>query len=136
MVTRKKDRRKQRHPDHDTLVIRHTRGAERRRQDRRATKRIEIALWAEQARGKEWVVRHVADLSPLGMRLDHGLPYPVGTRATLKFSLPNDPHRFEIEAEVLANQWNDKRPCSNVRFMDMNRSDARRLLAYIHQSNP
>ena len=133
MAGRAKDRRKNRNPGNDTEIVRESKGTERRVGERRTTGRIEVEMWVEQERDREWALRRSADLSRGGMRLNHGVPYPVGTRATLRFSLPGDTHVFNVQAEVVEAQWEAEGPRSSVRFLSLTDDEQARIAAYVEK---
>jgi len=127
------DRRRKRTIEGETHVVLQAPGVDRRKRERRLDERLEVQIWLEQQRDKEWAVRRVENLSPGGMRLDHGLPYPVGTVAKLSFSLPPDDYVFHIEAEVVASGWAEKGPRSSVRFLNLTGDEQVRILSYLEK---
>ncbi len=99
--------------------------------DRRASRRIALDLWVEQERGKEVCFRHVGDLSTGGVRLDHGLSHPTGTRVRLRFHLPDDHRVIDAAAEVVAASTAQDRHQTSLRFVDLPREDRLRINAFI-----
>ena len=95
--------------------------------------RVAVQLWVDHERGKRFVGRRVVDLSARGVRLDHGLPYPVGTRTTMKFRLPGDLRAFSVKAEVVASRWHQGGAHTSLRFLSLSPDDELRIHAYIER---
>jgi len=92
---------------------------ERRLSDRRIDDRVRVSIWVDEEHGRERCLRRTADVSQGGMKLDLGLPRPVGTRMRLKFKLPSVDHTFDVVGEVVSASWTEEMPITNVRFVNL-----------------
>ena len=125
-----RDRRKSRGVERRPHA-RRTNGPERRVKDRRIDSRIDLQLWVEEGTPNELCYRRVANLSPGGLKLDHGFPHRVGTQVRLRFRLPREDHLFDVSAVVVAASWVDGAPVTNLQFVDLSGDDHIRISRYI-----
>jgi len=105
--------------------------SERRRGDRRSLRRISVELWVRQEVEREVCLCRAADLSVGGMQFDYGLPHPIGTQVKLRFSLPEMEKPIEVTAEIIAASWTGRTPTTNLRFLDLNAEDRKRLREFL-----
>jgi hypothetical protein len=95
------------------------RGLPPRQGDRRIDTRVPVDLWVKQEHEGEFSFSHTADLSPGGVKLDFGLPEPIGTVLALRFRLPGTEHEFNVKAEIVATGWQQDHPTTSLRFLEM-----------------
>jgi len=110
-------------------------GEERRRSDRRLDDRVPVRIWVDEETGRERCLRRTADLSPGGLQLDLGLPRPIGSRMRLKFTLPGHEHVFDVVAEVVSASWQEEKPITNVRFLNLSGEEHILLTQFVENHN-
>src|SRR4249920_3086592 len=59
-------------------------------EERRGGPRIPIEMWVEETTGSERYFRRAGNLSKGGLRLEHTIPLPVGTRVNLTFTVSGE----------------------------------------------
>jgi uncharacterized protein (TIGR02266 family) len=70
--------------------------------ERRQTERIPLEMWVEETTENERYFRRAGNLSRGGLRLDHTIPLPQGTRVNLTFTLPGDSAPVEVAGEIVS----------------------------------
>lgn len=70
--------------------------------ERRGGPRIPVEMWVEETTGSERYFRRAGNLSKGGLRLEHTIPLPVGTRVNLTFTLPGDTTAVEVSGEIVS----------------------------------
>lgn len=105
-------------------------------EDRRMDARLPVDLWVRQELAGESSYSHASDLSAGGMQMDHGLPYPIGTKVNLRFKLANDDHIFSMAAEVVSARWVDGKPITNLKFLDLAGDDYIRITQFVEDNLP
>lgn len=100
----KKERRTQERRSAQQAKAAVDRRKEQRRQDRerRTELRVPIDLWMEEVRGDEVYFRRSCNLSEGGVLFDQAIPYPLGTRLQLRFTLPGDLEPMTAYCEVVS----------------------------------
>ena len=71
-------------------------------EERRGGPRIPIEMWVEETTGSERYFRRAGNLSRGGLRLEHTIPLPVGTKVNLTFTLPGDKTQVAISGEIVS----------------------------------
>jgi uncharacterized protein (TIGR02266 family) len=71
-------------------------------QERRDGPRIPLEMWVEETTGSERYFRRAGNLSRGGLRLEHTIPLPVGTKVNLTFTLPGDKAPIEVTGEIVS----------------------------------
>jgi uncharacterized protein (TIGR02266 family) len=70
--------------------------------ERRREVRLAIEMWVEEtAEDSSLYFQRTANLSVGGMFLEATVPHPVGTRVSLRFTLPGDRTPIEAKAEIV-----------------------------------
>lgn len=70
--------------------------------ERRLAVRVPIDLWMEEVRGDEIYFRRSCNISEGGVFFEQSIPHPVGTKVTLRFSLPGTPHEVTVDGSVVS----------------------------------
>ena len=70
--------------------------------ERRGGPRLPIEMWVEETTGSERYFRRAGNLSKGGLRLEHTIPLPVGTRVNLTFTLPGDTGAVQVSGEIVS----------------------------------
>ena len=70
--------------------------------ERRGGPRIPIEMWVEETTGSERDFRRAGNLSRGGLRLEHTIPLPVGTKVNLTFTLPGDQTSVAVSGEIVS----------------------------------
>src|SRR3954470_2682168 len=70
--------------------------------ERRGAPRLPIEMWVEETTGSERYFRRAGNLSRGGLRLEHTIPLPVGTKVNLTFTLPGDKVPIEVTGEIVS----------------------------------
>ena len=71
-------------------------------EERRGGPRIPLEMWVEETTGSERYFRRAGNLSRGGLRLEHTIPLPVGTKVNLTFTLPGDKAPIEVTGEIVS----------------------------------
>jgi uncharacterized protein (TIGR02266 family) len=77
-------------------------GHRRAQVDRRTATRVPIDLWMEEVRGDEVYFRRSCNLSEGGVFFEQSIPHPVGTRVTLRFTLPGENREIVAHGDVVS----------------------------------
>jgi hypothetical protein len=59
-------------------------------------------MWVEETTGSERYFRRAGNLSRGGLRLEHTIPLPVGTKVNLTFTLPGDKTQVAVSGEIVS----------------------------------
>ena len=59
-------------------------------------------MWVEETTGSEALLPARGNLSRGGLRLEHTIPLPVGTKVNLTFTLPGDKTPIEVTGEIVS----------------------------------
>jgi type IV pilus assembly protein PilZ len=70
--------------------------------DKRKETRIPVDLWIEAEREGELYYQRAGNLSVGGAFFVQTIPLPVGTRVSLKFTLPGDTHEIVCEGDIVS----------------------------------
>jgi uncharacterized protein (TIGR02266 family) len=70
--------------------------------ERRGAPRLPIEMWVEETTGSERYFRRAGNLSKGGLRLEHTIPLPVGTKVNLTFTLPGDAGPVQVAGEIVS----------------------------------
>ena len=66
-----------------------------------------------------------------GIYLENTIPHPVGTRVTLRFTLPGDEDKLEVRAEVAAAMTGEEEFGMGLKFVELDGAVAERIQKYI-----
>jgi type IV pilus assembly protein PilZ len=91
--------------------------------DKRKEQRIPVDLWIEAEREGELYYQRAGNLSVGGAFFVQTIPLPVGTRVTLKFTLPGDTHEIVCDGDIVS----AKELGMGVQFVNMQDADRTRL---------
>lgn len=69
--------------------------------DKRRQKRVAVDLWIEVDRGGELYFQRATNLSSGGAFFDKTIPLPVGTRVSMRFSLPGEDTEIACEGNIV-----------------------------------
>lgn len=90
-------------------------------------------MWVEETTDEGRYFRKAGNLSRLGLRLDHTIPLPQGTRVNLGFTLPGETQRITVLGEIVVT-GDPEDLGMGVKFVEMS-PDARDLIdAYLRRS--
>lgn len=96
-------------------------------EDKRRQRRIPVELWIELEGEGELYFQRASNLSVGGAYFTQTFPLPVGTQATLRFSLPGDEHQIQCGGEIV----NAEELGMGVRFLSLTSEDERRIEALV-----
>ncbi|MFT3707672.1 MAG: PilZ domain-containing protein [Archangium sp.] len=91
--------------------------------DKRKEQRIPVDLWIEAEREGELYYQRAGNLSVGGAFFVQTIPLPVGTRVSLKFTLPGDTHEIVCDGDIVS----AKELGMGVQFVNMQDADRARL---------
>ncbi|MEW5854214.1 MAG: PilZ domain-containing protein [Myxococcota bacterium] len=131
-MTSPKDRRnRDRRKGNATVAVERRRGAERRTTDRRRSVRAPMDLWMEEFQGEDMYFRRVGNLSLGGVYFEQTIPHKLGTRLTLKFSIPGHERIIETAGQVVSAPGHKEGLGMGVRFLSLAPEDRKLLETYI-----
>ena len=90
-----------------------------------------VQIWVEEKTDRELYFQRSANLSAGGIYLENTIPHPVGTRVTLRFSLPGDAEKFEVRAEVTAANTGEEEFGMGLKFVELAPGVAERIQKYV-----
>jgi uncharacterized protein (TIGR02266 family) len=100
--------------------------------ERRHGNRVPVQIWVEEATDRnELYFQRSANLSAGGIYLENTIPHPVGTRVSLRFALPGDTQRFEVQAEVVGAIAGEEEMGMGLKFLNLAEAEADRIRQYI-----
>jgi hypothetical protein len=91
--------------------------------DKRKQRRIPVELWIEAERAGELYFQRASNLSVGGAYFTQTIPMPVGSRVSLKFTLPADQHEIKCFGEIVT----AKDLGMGVSFLDLKETDRARI---------
>jgi 2-amino-4-hydroxy-6-hydroxymethyldihydropteridine diphosphokinase len=103
--------------------------------ERRQTERIPLEMWVEETTENERYFRRAGNLSRGGLRLDHTIPLPQGTRVNLTFTLPGDTTPIDVAGEIVSSSGPDDLRMG-VKFVSVGAPAQERLDAYLARVGP
>ncbi len=124
---RHRDRRTSQKPD---LGSNRRETPRRSDEERRAQTRVPIDLWMEEVRGDEVYFRRSCNLSEGGVLFEQSIPYPVGTKVQLRFTLPGGTNQ-QTEAEVVSAAQAGVGLGMGLRFVSLPDSVQKAIAAYL-----
>jgi uncharacterized protein (TIGR02266 family) len=99
--------------------------------ERRQGPRVPVQIWVEEKTERELYFQRSANLSAGGIYLENTIPHPLGTKVTLRFSIPGDQEKMEVHAEVVGAVAGDEEFGMGLKFLDLTDSHAARIREYI-----
>jgi uncharacterized protein (TIGR02266 family) len=102
--------------------------------ERRHGNRVPVQIWVEEKTDRELYFQRSANLSEGGIYLENTIPHPVGTRVTLRFSLPGEAQKLEVAAEVVGAVAGEEEMGMGLKFLNLGAGDAARLRKYIERT--
>ena len=99
--------------------------------ERRQGSRVPVQIWVEEKTERELYFQRSANLSLGGIYLENTIPHPVGTRVTLRFTLPGDEEKIEVRAEVAAAMTGEEEFGMGLKFIELDAAVAERIQKYI-----
>jgi uncharacterized protein (TIGR02266 family) len=99
--------------------------------ERRQGSRVPVQIWVEEKTERELYFQRSANLSLGGIYLENTIPHPVGTRVTLRFTLPGDEEKLEVRAEVAAAMTGEEEFGMGLKFVELDAAVAERIQKYI-----
>ncbi|MCU1277612.1 MAG: hypothetical protein JWM53_1158 [bacterium] len=99
--------------------------------ERRQGSRVPVQIWVEEKSERELYFQRSANLSIGGIYLENTIPHPVGTRVTLRFTLPGDDEKLEVRAEVAAAIAGEEEFGMGLKFIEIGDGVADRIQKYI-----
>ena len=90
-----------------------------------------MQIWVEEKGDRELYFQRSANISRGGIYLENTIPHPVGTRVTLRFSLPGDEAKLEVRAEVAAAIAGEEEFGMGLKFLELGDGDSERIQQYI-----
>ena len=70
--------------------------------EKRKETRVPVDLWIEAARDGELYYQRASNLSVGGAFFVQTVPLPLGTRVSLKFTLPGDAHEIVCDGDIVS----------------------------------
>jgi uncharacterized protein (TIGR02266 family) len=92
-----------------------------------------VQIWVEEATDHELYFQRSANLSAGGIYLENTIPHPIGTRVTLRFTIPGTTDRLEVRAEVVGAIAGDDFGMG-LKFLDLGTDHANQIRQYINRS--
>jgi uncharacterized protein (TIGR02266 family) len=99
--------------------------------ERRHGSRVPVQIWVEEKTERELYFQRSANLSTGGIYLENTIPHPVGTRVTLRFTLPGDEDKLEVRAEVAAAMTGEEEFGMGLKFVDLAPTATERIQQYV-----
>lgn len=90
-----------------------------------------MQIWVEEKTDRELYFQRSANLSRGGIYLENTIPHPLGTKVTLRFSIPGDQEKMEVHAEVVGAIAGDEEFGMGLKFLDLPDAHAARIREYI-----
>lgn len=90
-----------------------------------------MQIWVEEKTDRELYFQRSANLSAGGIYLENTIPHPVGTRVTLRFTLPGEDDKIEVRAEVAAAIAGEEEFGMGLKFVDLGDGVVERIEKYI-----
>ena len=100
--------------------------------EKRREQPVPVELWIEAARGDEVYYQRASNLSVGGAFFAQTVPLPLGTRVSLKFSLPGETQEITCAGEIVAAQDLGM----GVHFLDLAPQDRDRLALLVERLSP
>lgn len=91
--------------------------------EKRKEQRVPVDLWIEAEREGELYYQRASNLSVGGAFFAQTIPLPLGTKVSLKFTLPGDAHEIACEGEIVT----AKELGMGVQFIALPESDRARI---------
>ena len=107
------------------------RKSDRRQQDRRKFVRAPIDLWVEEEKGDELYFRRTGNVSVGGLYFDRTIPHALGTRLTVRFTLPGDSAVIEAMGEVVNTPKSADGLGMGVNFVEISSVNLDRVASFI-----
>ena len=99
--------------------------------ERRQMIRVPVQIWVEEKTERELYFQRSANISTGGIYLENTIPHPVGTRVTLRFSLPGDAENLEVRAEVAAAIAGEEEFGMGLKFVELGATESERIQKYV-----
>ena len=99
--------------------------------ERRLVPRVPVQIWVEEASERDLYFQRSANLSEGGIYLENTIPHPVGTRVTLRFSLPGDKEKLQVLAEVVGAIAGEEEMGMGLKFVELAEEAAQRIRQFI-----
>ena len=103
---------------------------DQRQAERRQTARIPLEMWVEETTDNERYFRRAGNLSRGGLRLDHTIPLPQGTKVNLTFTLPGDSAPVDVSGEIVSSSGPDDLRMG-VKFLSLAAAAQAQIDAYL-----
>lgn len=100
--------------------------------DRRTDARVAIDLWMEEVHGDEVYFRRSCNISEGGVLFDQSIPHAVGTKVTLRFSLPGTNSSLEVRGQVVTAARAKDGLGMGVKFLELKALDRAVIKAYVN----
>ena len=71
------------------------------RAERRQATRSPVEMWVEEISSRELYLQRSANISTGGIYLERTVPHAPGTRVRMRFTLPGDSTRIEVDGRVV-----------------------------------
>lgn len=98
--------------------------------ERRRTARIPLEMWVEETTDNERYFRRAGNLSRGGLRLEHTIPLPQGTKVNLTFTLPGDDAPVDVSGEIVSSAGPDDLRMG-VKFVKIDAGAQAKIDAYL-----
>jgi uncharacterized protein (TIGR02266 family) len=69
--------------------------------DRRTAARVPVEMWVEEQSANAVYFQRSANVSVGGLYLENSVPHPVGTRMSIRFTLPGDDAPLQLDARIV-----------------------------------
>jgi uncharacterized protein (TIGR02266 family) len=99
--------------------------------ERRHGVRVPVQIWVEEKTDRELYFQRSANLSTGGIYLENTIPHPVGTRVTLRFTLPGEAEKIEVRAEVAAAIAGEEEFGMGLKFVELDGGVVERIQKYV-----
>jgi type IV pilus assembly protein PilZ len=101
--------------------------------ERRSSARLPLEMWVEELADDAQVFRRAGNLSRGGLHLDQTIPLAVGSRVSLRFTLPGDSAPITVAGEIVSIQA-DSVLGMGVKFTNLAQDAQDRIDTYLRRA--
>jgi uncharacterized protein (TIGR02266 family) len=128
------DRRRSDRRSRTSPVPADRRRSNRRQNDRRHAARVPLDLWVEEEKGNELYFRRTGNVSLGGIYFEQTIPHALGTKVTLRFSLPGSPDTIEAAGEIVNTPQVKNGLGMGLRFTEVSAEALQALEAFLEKN--
>jgi hypothetical protein len=129
------DRRRKDRRDKSLAVEDNRRQTHRRKRDRRKFVRAPIDLWVEEEKGDELYFRRTGNVSVGGLFFEQTIPHTLGTKLTVRFTLPGDSRVIEAIGEVVNTPKSKDALGMGVNFVEISEDNLEIVASFVENTD-